>query len=92
MKGLAGLLGINSITCMKVLVSKITTKGQATIPAEVRRALKVSAGEHVAFRLEDGNVTLTRARPVDLEYAHAVETTLASEWLAEEDEAAYGDL
>lgn len=77
---------------MKILVSKMTTKGQATIPVEVRRALHVSPGEHVAFRLENGTVTLTRPRPVDLAYAHSLESTLADEWLAEEDEAAYGDL
>jgi antitoxin PrlF len=77
---------------MKILVSKITTKGQATIPADVRRALKVAPGEHVAFRMNGGEVTLARARPVDLAYAQSLEATLADEWLAEEDEAAYGNL
>lgn len=77
---------------MKTMVSKLTTKGQATIPAEVRRLLKLSAGDHVAFRLENGHVELERAQPLDLEFAGALGPTLQSEWLAEEDEAAYGDL
>ena len=77
---------------MKTLVSKITSKGQATIPVEVRRALNLSTGDHVAFRMQGGHVELVRAGPLDLEFAEAVGPTLASEWLAEEDEAAYGKL
>lgn len=77
---------------MKTMVSKITSKGQATIPAEVRRLLKVAPGDHVAFRIEADHVELARARPVDIEFARSIEPTLASEWLMEEDEAAYGDL
>jgi len=77
---------------MKIMVSKITTKGQAMVPAQVRKALGVSPGDHIAFRMEKDHVTVTRARGVDFSYAHALEPTLASEWLAEEDEAAYGDL
>ena len=77
---------------MKVLVSKITSKGQATIPVEVRRLLKVRTGEHVAFRVEGNSIELSKAGPMDLEFAESVAPTLASEWMTEEDEAAYGDL
>ena len=77
---------------MKTLVSKITSKGQATIPVEVRRRLKVSIGDHVAFRIEGDHIELARARPLDLEFAESVGPTLASEWMTAEDEAAYGDL
>jgi AbrB family looped-hinge helix DNA binding protein len=77
---------------MKTLVSKITTKGQATIPVEVRQLLKVAPGDHIAFKVEGDQVALARARPADIAFARAVEPTLASEWLMQEDEAAYGDL
>lgn len=77
---------------MKTLVSTVTSKGQATIPAEVRRLLKLSVGDRIAFRVEDGRVELARARPLDIEFAEAVGPTLASEWLSKEDGAAYGNL
>ncbi len=40
----------------------ITSKGQVTIPAEIRKALGLSAGERVVFtRLDDGT-TVMRAK------------------------------
>lgn len=38
----------------------ITRKGQVTLPADIRRALKLQEGDTVAFRIEDGEV---RVRP-----------------------------
>jgi len=42
-------------------VSKITSKGQTTVPKEVRRALGVDYGGRIAYRIEQGRVTLKRA-------------------------------
>ncbi|MBI4570514.1 MAG: type II toxin-antitoxin system PrlF family antitoxin [Chloroflexi bacterium] len=42
-------------------VSTITTKGQVTIPADVRKALGLKARDRVAFRLEDQAVRVERA-------------------------------
>lgn len=40
----------------------VTSKGQVTIPAEIRRAMSLSAGERVVFtRLDDGT-TVMRAK------------------------------
>jgi len=61
---------------MKVLVSKITSKGQATIPSVVRRTLGLKMGDPVAFRVEGGQVELVRAQPIDLEFAAALAPTL----------------
>lgn len=38
----------------------ITRKGQITLPADIRRELKLREGDTVAFRIEDGEV---RVRP-----------------------------
>jgi antitoxin PrlF len=38
--------------------AKVTTKGQITIPAEVRKALNLMPGSRVLFRVEDGRVLL----------------------------------
>lgn len=42
-------------------VSKITAKGQTTVPKAVRRALGVDYGGRIAYRIEQGRVILRRA-------------------------------
>ncbi|MHB1844792.1 MAG: type II toxin-antitoxin system PrlF family antitoxin [Deltaproteobacteria bacterium] len=39
-------------------VSTITAKGQTTVPKAVRQLLGIDCGGQVAFRVEDGQVTL----------------------------------
>lgn len=41
-------------------VSKITAKGQTTVPKAVRRALGVDYGGRIAYRIEQGRVILKR--------------------------------
>ena len=73
-------------------VAKITSKGQTTIPQEVRAALKVGAGDLIAWEIgSDGSATVRRIQPLDIEYLKAVQSTL-SEWACAEDEAAYREL
>lgn len=42
--------------------SNITSKGQVTIPASIRKAFGLVAGKQVAFRLENGKIVI---EPVD---------------------------
>ena len=73
-------------------VSKITAKGQTTVPRQVREALRSKPGDLLAWEVEsDGRVAVRRIQPLDVEYLQAVEATM-SEWNTAEDEAAYGDL
>lgn len=73
-------------------IAKITSKGQTTIPQDVRVALKVGAGDLIAWEIgSDGSATVRRIQPLDIEYLKAVQGTL-SEWCGAEDEAAYRDL
>lgn len=46
---------------MKEIISTITSKGQVTIPSEVRKELGVGTRDKIAFVLDDGGV---RIRPV----------------------------
>ncbi len=73
-------------------VSKLTSKGQATIPSAVRKRLKIRPGDRIAFKFVGDRVEIARAEPLDIEFLRAQEAGLAAEWLAEEDEAAYGEL
>jgi antitoxin PrlF len=72
-----------------IAVAKITAKGQTTIPQDVRLALKVAAGDLIAWQVgTDGTATVRRVQPLDLEYLRAVEGTLG-EWAGAADEEAY---
>lgn len=74
------------------VLAKITSKGQTTVPKEVRDALQAGPGDLLAWDVTaDGRVTVRRIHPLDLDYLKAVEGTL-SEWASAEDEAAYRDL
>jgi antitoxin PrlF len=42
-------------------ISTISSKGQTTIPKSVRQALGVSEGDQIAFRVDEGGVTVRRA-------------------------------
>ena len=44
--------------------SRITAKGQTTLPRQVRAALDVRPGDHVRYVVLDGEVRLLKARPV----------------------------
>ena len=73
-------------------VSKITAKGQTTVPRQVREALRSKPGDLLAWEVEsDGRVAVRRIQPLDVESLQAGEATM-SEWNTAEDEAAYGDL
>jgi AbrB family looped-hinge helix DNA binding protein len=75
-----------------LVVAKITSKGQTTIPQEVRAALHLSPGDLIAWDIgADGTATVRRVHPMDLEYLRAVEGTL-SEWSGQADEEAYREL
>lgn len=74
-------------------VAKITTKGQTTIPADIRAALQVGPGDKLAWEvIETGVVQVRRVQPLDVEYLEGLERTLADEWHSPADEEAYRDL
>jgi len=73
-------------------VAKITSKGQTTIPADIRAALQVGPGDKLAWEvLEAGVVQVRRVQPLDMEFLQDMEGTL-DEWAGAADEEAYRDL
>jgi antitoxin PrlF len=76
---------------MQTDTSKLTKKYQATVPAVVRKKLKLKAGDVIAFEIENETVKLRKASPIDIEFSSALVPTL-SEWESQNDEEAYNDL
>ena len=74
-----------------ILVSKLTTKGQATIPSKVRKILGVEAGDSVMFIIADDTVTVKRAEPLDAGFLRLASESF-SDWNSPEDDEAFRDL
>jgi antitoxin PrlF len=74
-----------------MISSRITQKHQATIPAEIRKALGLHGGDLVGFEIHDKEVIIRKVTPLDLEFAKALENTM-SEWGSEEDDQLYANL
>jgi antitoxin PrlF len=71
-----------------MITSKITSKAQTAIPQAVRDALRVRAGDELAYRIERGRVILTKATGAPANDPVAT----FGEWSSENDRRAYGDL
>ena len=61
---------------MKEHLSVVTRKGQITIPAEIRRALRIKEGDKVAFTMEAGEVKLFRTGSVVAATAGALKSDM----------------
>lgn len=72
-------------------ISTLTQKGQATIPASIRKELNIEAGDKIGFEVIRGKVFIKKIQPFDAEYHQALSGTL-SEWDSPEDDEAYNDL
>ena len=72
-----------------MITSKLTTKSQTTIPRPVRAALRVKAGDELAYEIDGDRVILTRASRVR-DGDDPFRTF--EEWDSAADNKAYGDL
>jgi antitoxin PrlF len=77
---------------MTAIRSKLTAKGQTTIPRAVRAALDLKEGDLIQFEVENGIARLRKVEPEDLAYLRLLEESLAEEWLSPEDAEAFDDL
>jgi antitoxin PrlF len=55
---------MNNVVQNAKIFSKITSKGQVTIPKEVREKLNVQEGDHIAFVEVDGQIIVQKAEVV----------------------------
>jgi antitoxin PrlF len=83
--------GKSDITTASMQIGKITSKGQTTIPASIRKAAKLEEGDRVLFEVKEYYVILRKIKlPAD-DYLKNISPTL-NEWLSPEDEEAWSEL
>lgn len=71
--------------------SRVTSKGQTTIPASIRKAARIKSGDLLMFSTDGKQVTVKKVElPSDV-YLESVSDTLG-EWSSPEDEEAWRDL
>jgi antitoxin PrlF len=73
------------------LTSRISEKGQITIPKKIRETLGSAPGDVIAYEVANNIVTLKRVAPFDAAYHAAVSQTL-DEWNSADDDEAFRDL
>lgn len=59
--------------------TSVSSKGQATIPAEIRHEVGIEPGDQVVFSIEGGRVMLAKVQPID-EVWNAGQSAMLSEW------------
>ena len=69
-----------------MIVSRISSKAQTTIPRAVRAALGLREGDQLAYEIEGDHVVLTRASTADDPFA------AFTEWGSDADSKAYAGL
>ena len=74
-----------------MLVSSITSKGQVTIPAEVRKALNLKPGNKVTFQIQGHKAVIAKLKLSTYLYHSALFAHLG-EWDSIADDEAYHDL
>lgn len=66
-------------------MSKISSKGQTTIPQEVRESLQAKPGDLLQYTLENGKVIIRKFTPDDVLFLKGMQAQL-SEWQRGEDD------
>lgn len=71
--------------------SRLSSKGQVTIPGKVRDALGLRSGDFVAYEVRGKTAVIRKLGAFDAAFHRALTHTL-DEWMSPEDEDAFNDL
>ncbi len=72
-------------------VSKITARGQTTIPKRVRDAIGLNHSDVISFEVEDDHLIVRKVTRAQDDYLQGPSRTM-NEWASPEDEDAWRDL
>ena len=71
--------------------SRLSPKGELTIPKEVREQIGLHPGDLVSYDVQNGHLTVSRVDSLDKVFYDAIAPTL-TEWDSPEDHEALDDL
>lgn len=71
--------------------ARLTSKGQVTVPKEVRTRLQLQPGDVLSYEVEGDEVRVRKVGRFDAAWHRALSTTL-EEWNTPEDDEAFRDL
>jgi len=74
-----------------MLTSRISAKGQLTIPSEVRRRLRLRPGDTIAYAVSGETATIRKIDPLDAGFLRLANDSFA-DWSAPEADEAFRDL
>ena len=72
-------------------LSKVTSRGQTTIPKQIRESINLKAGDLVSFEIGNDCVLMRKVTAADDGFLRGLTGTL-KEWNSPEDEATWSDL
>jgi len=64
---------------MEIITSKITSKGQVTVPKKIRDYMNIHEGDLLSYEVRENSVVMRKILQADMEWAGALRNTL-SEW------------
>ena len=72
-------------------ISKVSSKGQVTLPKKIRESLGLRPGDRISYAVDNGTVSIRRLESFDAPFHAALSSTL-DEWNTPEDDEAFRDL
>ena len=81
----------NVNTAQRMELARITARGQATIPKQVREAANLNTGDLLSFEVQSDHLVVRKLPRADDAYLQGVSRTL-DEWNSPEDETAWHHL
>ncbi len=55
-----------------MLTSRLSSKGQVTIPKEIREAIGLKSGNMIAYEVQNGSVIISRVEAFDFSFHEAL--------------------
>ena len=68
-----------------MLTSKVTQKGQVTLPLKVRSRLEINAGDQIVYETTAAGFLIRKVQPIDAAWHAGIEKCLETEWNSPED-------